>query len=223
MSSIELAMYVKDEVRGIASAIESALLAGVDSVFIWDTGSTDGTPDIVEGRSRLHRSIPFRVFDWPVPEEAVDFGAMETAVCWMAKGDWVLRLDGDEMISTVVDLHDLIDGHFGAWKMPRYRWADLERRIQLEVEAFPDFQYRFFRNDGQSRYVGLIHPTFETSHPIGDASGIVDLHHFVDPLHLSNPVRVEARNRLYRRLATRAGKAPEGSPEGMRLAGHQDV
>lgn len=213
--TIEAAFYVLNEERGLERAIKSALAAGVDSVMVWDTGSMDGTLDIARKYAR-------RIYTLRVPEEAVDFGMLETMVCHLAKADWVLRLDGDEAIRSEIDLHDLCDDYYGVWSMARYRWADLDRNVQLEREAFPDLQYRFFKNDGLSRYVGLLHPVFESPHPIGQCEfDIAVLDHFVDPLHLADPERVARRNRLYQRLAGLAGKRPEGSDEGMRLAGHQ--
>lgn len=219
MSAVECVLYVRDEVGGIRRAIESARRAGADTVLVWDTGSTDGTLE-------LAHELADRVLRWPIPEEAVHFGSMETAVVWMSRGDWVLRLDGDEMIRTFdgLNLHDLIDPYYGVWKMARARWADLGRTIQLEKSAWPDWQFRFLRNDGLSRYVGALHPRFETPHPIGECEPeAIVLDHFVDPLHFVDPEKMERRTRLYDRLSKLAGKAPEGSAEAMTLAGHRET
>lgn len=153
-----------------------------------------------------------------MPEQAIDFGMMETMVTHLARCQWVLRLDGDETLENAHLLFDLIDQDYDAWKFPRKRWADLKKSIRLENEAWPDFQFRFFLNDKQSRYIGIVHPHFDTPHVIGETYDIW-LNHFVDPLHLSDPVRAEERRKLREILAKKSGKTPEGSSEAMRLAG----
>ncbi len=212
MDSITAVFYVKDERAGLRNAILS-VRPHVEVVLVWDTGSTDGTLETV-------RDLVDRTYQLKVPLEAVDFGEMETFVTHLAKTDWALKLDGDEMLSNAHLLHELTETEdYGAWRFPRKRWADLGMTKQLELEAWPDWQYRFMLADGQSRYVDAIHPRFESPHPVGETYEIW-LDHFVDIYHLSDPVRVQERTKLYQFLANRAGKAPEGSPEAMRLAGH---
>ncbi len=208
--TISLVLYVLDEAEHIERAILSAINF-VDEILVWDTGSMDGTADIAA-------TYADRLYRLRVPEEAVHFGEMETMAAHLAKCDWVLRLDGDEELEGGEMLRGLASQQYGAWAFPRYRWADLGKTVQLEREAFPDFQYRFVLNDGKTRWVDPLHPRFETPHQVGTALLSPCLNHFVDPLHLNNPERVAQRNRLYARLAAKAGKAPEGSPEAMRLA-----
>lgn len=211
--SITAAFYVKDEKDGLRNAILSVRDV-VDVVLVWDTGSTDGTLETVD-------DLIDRVYRLVVPPDAVNFGELETMVTHLAKTDWVLRLDGDETLTNAALLPDLAESEdHGVWAFPRRRWADLGMTQQLEVEAFPDWQYRFMLADGRSHYLDAIHPRFETPHPIGIIYEVV-IEHFVDPLHLSNPERVARRNALYETLAERAGKAPEGSAEAMRLAKHK--
>ena len=211
--SISLVMYLKNEEAGVRRAIES-VIDHVDEFVAWVTGGDDRTLEIVQEYSP-------RLYTLQVPPEAVDFGEMESIICHLAKCDFVLRLDGDETLENAHKLKDLIDSEdYVTWKFPRMRWADLEMTVQQEKEAYPDWQYRLFLNDKLSRFVDALHPHFETPHMIGEVSGMV-IHHFVDVLHLSNPKRRAEREELYRLLAKKSGKEPEGSPEAMRLAGHQ--
>lgn len=213
MNTITAAFYVKNEQEGLEDAILS-VRDFVDVVLIWDTGSTDGTPDI----ARKYADV---LYTLPVPLEAVHFGEMESIVTGLAHTDWVLRIDGDETLGNAYRLADLVESEdYGVWKLPRYRWADLNKTRQLEKEAFPDWQYRLFLADGRSRYLDAVHTRFETPHPIGETYDVF-LNHFVDPLHLSNPERVKERAALYERLAEISGKSPEGSEEAMRLGGHK--
>jgi glycosyltransferase involved in cell wall biosynthesis len=212
--SIELVLYVYNEAEHLERAILSAI-NDVDEVTVWDTGSTDGTLDIAQ-------TYADRLYRLAVPEEAMDFGEIETMVMHLARCDWVFRLDGDEELgrrdprSCLKSL--IMSGSAGAWGLARYRWADMDRVHQVEKEAWPDYQYRLVLNDGRSRFVGPLHPNFETEHRIGRTTDLY-LDHYVDPLHLRAGERLEQRNRLYARLAAKAGKAPEGSAEAMKLAG----
>lgn len=81
-------MIVRDEARGIARALESAK-PHVDAMFVLDTGSVDGTPEIAE---RLGARVGR--FDW-----VDDFAAARNAALDLSDADWNLVLDGDEWLS----------------------------------------------------------------------------------------------------------------------------
>lgn len=71
--------------REIARTIEG-LIGLSDEILVYDTGSTDGTPDIV-------RSFPVRLVEgvWK------GFGPTKNAANVLAKNDWILSLDADEL------------------------------------------------------------------------------------------------------------------------------
>lgn len=211
-NTIGLVIYAKNEEDGLERAILSAL-PHVDTVTVWDTGSTDGTLEIA-------RKYADFLYTLQVPPDAMDFGMVESMTSRLTPCEWSLRLDGDETLEEGSFLRDLVETEYDVWGFARYRWADLAGTVQLEKEAFPDYQYRLIRNDHRTWFRDLLHPRIETPHLIGRTLTPF-ISHFVDPLHLSNPQRVEERNRLYETLARRAGKSPEGSDEALRLAGHK--
>lgn len=210
MPTIELAIYCKDEEACVERAIRS-VIDHVDGFYAWDTGSTDSTVDIL-------RRYTNRIYRLRVPEEVMDFGEVETMLIHLARGDFVLRLDADEVVTNPQRIRELVESDYDVWRFPRRRWADLGMTIQTETTAYPDYQYRLVRADGHSRWVGILHPEFRSPHPVGTADDVT-IEHFVDVFHTGDPARAEKRRKLYTHLAAQAGKAPEGSLDAMRLAG----
>lgn len=211
MNRIGLVIYAKNEEAGLEQAILSAL-PYVDTVTVWDTGSTDGTLEIAKKYADF-------LYTLRVPPDAMDFGMITSMAIRLTPCEWSLQLDGDETLEGGHLLRELVETEYDVWGFARYRWADLTKTVQLEKEAFPDYQYRLIRNDHRTWFRDFLHQRIETPHLIGRTL-VPFINHFVDPLHLSNPVRVAERARLYEILAQKAGKNPEGSEEAMRLAGH---
>ena len=143
VASICLNMIVRDEARLIASTLQNV----VDNVpishwVICDTGSTDGTPEIVE-RWFEARGIPGTL----VRHEWKDFGHNRTLALEAAynKSDYVLVFDADDKLvgkPEVPDGPDL-DGYHMMFRMGNSSW----RRLAL------------MNNRKRWRYVGVIHET----------------------------------------------------------------
>ncbi len=81
---MHVVMIVKDEAPRIRACLRSAMTAGVTTGTIVDTGSTDGTQEIV-------RSLGFEVHERPW----ISFGNNRSEAFALAKGDWLLALDAD--------------------------------------------------------------------------------------------------------------------------------
>lgn len=93
--SLSVCMICRDEADRIEPALQS--VAGwADEIVVFDSGSTDGTADLV-------RRYTDRLFvtDWP------GFGVQRQRCLDAAHGDWVLVLDADERITP--ELRDEID------------------------------------------------------------------------------------------------------------------
>jgi glycosyltransferase involved in cell wall biosynthesis len=89
-------MICRDEADRVEAALQS--VAGwADEIVVFDSGSTDATPEIV-------RRYTDRLFitDWP------GFGVQRQRCLEAASGDWVLLLDADERITPA--LRHEIDG-----------------------------------------------------------------------------------------------------------------
>lgn len=95
LHSLSVCMICKDEADRIEPALQS-VSGWADEIVVFDSGSTDGTPEIV-------RRYTDRLFvtDWP------GFGAQRQRCLDAAHGDWVLVLDADERITP--ELRDEID------------------------------------------------------------------------------------------------------------------
>ncbi|MCV0397601.1 MAG: glycosyltransferase family 2 protein [Rhizobiaceae bacterium] len=80
----------KDEARTIGACLES--LAGFDDIVVVDSGSTDGTLDIV--RELATSGMPIRLFerDWP------GYAAQKQFALEQCRHDWCLNLDADEKL-----------------------------------------------------------------------------------------------------------------------------
>lgn len=116
-------------------------------------------------------------------------------------------LDADETISGASRLKDLAVQHeHDAYAFPRKRWLDLDMTQQTEVDAYPDWQVRFFRNDPDYIWKRHLHEFFH-----GAAVHHVDkgpiLHHFQDVFKDAERNRI--RRELYRELAKEVNCAPE--------------
>jgi predicted O-methyltransferase YrrM len=127
------APFIEDLLRA-SRTIADELVIGVDS------SSTDTTEEVC----RQYADKIFRL---------EPIGTSERALAWLNEqctGDWILRLDHDELPSTglVQALEHLMDDReFTHYWLPR-RWivGDKSRRWIAQHPWWPDWQVRFFRN-----------------------------------------------------------------------------
>jgi glycosyltransferase involved in cell wall biosynthesis len=138
---VSLVMIVKDEEQVLARNLERWRPL-VDEWVIVDTGSTDGTPQIIQQYSGQIRIVPF-----------TNFVDTKNQALEMATGEWVLLADADEYLE---------DG--GIERLVEYVATDLGQDIDavstLIIEKAPDltvvqtyYRNRMWRNHGQ-RFVG---------------------------------------------------------------------
>ena len=116
--AITLCMTLRDEADIIVRCLES-VIGFVDEVLIADTGSTDGTREILRDRygiTPLPRTLR--------PEAFFSVTEVRNELYGLAKCDWVLYLDADEILarasgSILVDATRRADhetgGFFGRW------------------------------------------------------------------------------------------------------------
>lgn len=204
---ITLAMFVKDEEDNVRDVIES-VKSIISEIVIIDTGSTDQTIEICKKLTHAVYSMGFN-----------DFGSIRTMTAQLARQPWVLMLDADERIAPE-DLDKfaaLIDQNGGvkgdnmeldedgevitdSWAFPRKRWADKYMRKQVELDAFPDWQVRLFRNDRRIHFVRRIHERIsgciKTAHVDVDEGPTI--HHFQNVNKTVEDLKV--RHNLYQKL-----------------------
>ncbi len=163
---IQAILCVRDEGDVIAQSLTSAL-AWADAIHVYDTGSTDGTWEIVREMSAGTARIR------PVAREEVVFDndtrgyVFERVKHACAHGDWVCRMDADEFyhVDPREFLRDRVAPHEGrvctqqyefvltasdaaAWEQGEETIADRARPIELRRRRFyvePLAELRFFR------------------------------------------------------------------------------
>lgn len=85
---------VKNEARWLWYSVES-VINHVDRILLWDTGSTDGTLEVIKLLEKKYPSkIEFRQYGEVTPET---FPLARQEMLEATKADWVLILDGDEI------------------------------------------------------------------------------------------------------------------------------
>ncbi len=83
---LSVILITKNEAQDLPRALDSVIFA--DEIVVLDSGSTDGTLEIAEGRG----AKVFQTDDWP------GFGPQKNRALDRASQDWVLSLDADEWL-----------------------------------------------------------------------------------------------------------------------------
>ena len=175
----------------------------VDEIRAVDTGSDDGTVEIFKKYNAVVESMPFRD----------DFSHARNACIQRAQADWILVVDGDEMIAES-DLNKLpllmrderYDGYLFEQRTydrePREMWV-ANNGAYKEGQPYPGYYpvniARFFRNKKNIRFSGRIHETVVPS--IADdriAGSSVVIHHYAQTIR--DERQKEQKNGLYLRL-----------------------
>ena len=198
--TISLCTFVKNEAHCIGNMIRS-VDGLVSEIVLVDTGSTDGT---IEAAIQA-ASCPVRVYHI----KFTNFGEIRTITSHLARGDYVLMLDADEELSGSEHLLRLIALGHDAYAFPRRRWADLDKTRQVEIEAYPDLQVRFYKNNTDYVWRRELHEYFDGA-SVTEAEGPV-IEHFHD-VH-KDAARLEERRAQYEQLAKIAGVTIEGGYE----------
>lgn len=143
MVEICLAMIVKDEAAVIVRCLDS-VIDFIDKVVICDTGSTDGTQEIVEGWYREKR-VNGVLFE----HEWKDFStnrniALDHARHMCSPGDYIMVMDADDVFRGKIDKRGFEAGGYVAdGYMAKFRMIDLEWARPLLVRADKSWRYYF--------------------------------------------------------------------------------
>lgn len=139
--SLSACLIVRDEIASLASCLDS-VASIADEIVIVDTGSTDGTLELVQ-----RRATRFARMAW-----IDDFAAARNASLDLAQCDWILVIDADEQL---VGDRDRVRRSI---EDPRALAYQLEQRSDLgNGTAGSVFITRLFRRLPELRYVGRVH------------------------------------------------------------------
>jgi glycosyltransferase involved in cell wall biosynthesis len=136
MKTISLVMIVRNEEQTLPACLDS--VAGlVDQYVVVDTGSTDGTREIIKQRCGKLHEIPF-----------VNFVETKNKALELATGDYVLFMDADERL---IEGHDVIRA---AVESDTVCIAGLivEGPLPNIIQSY--YRARVWRNDGQWTFSG---------------------------------------------------------------------
>jgi len=205
---ISLCIFVKNEALHIRDCIESVRPV-VAEIVVVDTGSTDDTVKICREFTDRIYSVGFS-----------DFGSIRTLTAHLALYPWVLMLDADERIDStdwsklgeLINQPSAVQGDnmeldkdenvvIDSWALPRKRWADIWMHKQVELEAYPDWQVRLFRNyiDGaRIGYERRVHETITGCRRTEKAAEGPTIHHFQNVY--KDAESLQARQESYTKL-----------------------
>lgn len=209
---ISLCTFVKNEEACIQQMIRS-VIDEVDEIILVDTGCTDLTllrvKEIVDYYNSFSPEYPF--IELKIHKmEFTNFGDIRTKTAHLATRPWILMLDADEELSYPQMLKQVVNQGSDAYAFPRRRWLDLEKKQQTELEAYPDWQVRFFKNNKSFVWKRELHEYFHGAAVHHLSMGPI-IEHFHDVYKSTE--RLIERERLYKSLAKQAGVTVEGGHE----------
>ncbi len=188
--TVSVCMIVRDAADTIHTAL-SSVLPIADEYRIVDTGSVDGTLDVIDTFSR-RCPVPVHVRRAPWPN---DFSVARNWSVEDAEGDWILWIDADEQMVGAERLRRLLQSdHYEAFAIKQHNLIFDRGLSQAEIP------FRVYRNHRGYRFYGAVHEHPEVSlnqviEPWLPAEG-VDI---LDRGYLTEPTR--KRKLLARNLA----------------------
>tara|TARA_R100000008_G_scaffold51734_1_gene31177 strand:+ start:126 stop:1421 length:1296 start_codon:yes stop_codon:yes gene_type:complete len=143
--TITLCMIVKDETHIIKECLES-MLPYIDRYDITDTGSTDGTPELIKEFMDEH-GVPGEVYlsDWK--------GFGDSGGKMGSRTESLRNCDGKADYAWVIDADDYVSGDF---KFPEVMDAD-SYSLRIGREDFVWWRNQIFRTGIGWSYVGVLH------------------------------------------------------------------
>lgn len=148
--TVTVALMVRDEMTSIEACLRS-VLALADEVLIHDTGSTDGTPDLIR---HAFPSAKIEVVPW-----LDDFSVIRNGLIEQAQGDWLLMVDGDEILDGLGQ--DYLK-HFFVWQPMGATVFGLKVGESLRATAW---MRRLFPRHPALRFYGPIHEQLGRTDP----------------------------------------------------------
>lgn len=188
---LSVCMIVRDEADVLPRCLAS--VAGLaDEIVALDTGSTDGTPELL-------RQAGAKVIEAPWQD---DFGQARTAAMREATGDWVLFIDADEALDEATRHHLkllLVDVDSPvSFEVPILSYLEDDDAGETTLSWMP----RLCNQPGEHFWLGRIHEQLIGSAPVRLDESIILLRHWG-----YQPARVAAKGKSARNLAILTAEA----------------
>jgi glycosyltransferase involved in cell wall biosynthesis len=154
-NSLALCMMVKNEQQFLPYCLASVQKI-CDEIIVVDTGSTDRSIEIAEAFGAYVIQAKWKD----------DFALIRNIAQAPAKSDWVIWLDGDEVLNDSgakkIKSQLLQDTSADFFLLPRVNyWHSLKK-----VFAYPDSQYKLYRNNINAKWKGKLHEKiFDENNP----------------------------------------------------------
>ncbi|RYG30524.1 glycosyltransferase family 2 protein, partial [bacterium] len=133
-SGLSVCLIVRDEAERIRAALDSVRPIA-DEIIVVDTGSLDGTPGIAIALGARVESFPWRD----------DFAAARNFAFDLARGDWILSLDADQILENPEALPHPLTGE--------------GYRLRIVDSGIESWRVGLFR--AHARMIGKIHEYFD--------------------------------------------------------------
>lgn len=178
--TIAACMIVKNEEARLRQCL-GAIIPIVDEIWVYDTGSTDGTRAIVESyMGNHHPRVEWReISSDPDGDGLPNFGTWRNWSTSETEADWILWIDADEELLNGQCLRKYVtpESLFNAYVI---------RQNHLSLNTVnpmpPDVPQRLFRNHRNYFFVGAIHEQVEQSRNVAIEPalqlGDVDIAHY---------------------------------------------
>jgi glycosyltransferase involved in cell wall biosynthesis len=157
-TSISVIIITKNEAHDIAACLEAVSWAG--EIIVIDSGSTDNTQSIC----RAHGAI-VQVSEWS------GYGAQKNKALALAKGEWILSIDADEIVTPqlrdeimqITALPNEVDASVSGYKIPlkNYFHGKFLRCFS------DDLKLRLFKREGAKFSDDVVHEKVIVSGKIG--------------------------------------------------------
>jgi glycosyltransferase involved in cell wall biosynthesis len=189
-------MITWNEARRIAPTLE-AVQGWPDEIVVIDSGSTDETRDICRrhGGRVIER-------DWP------GYGAQKNAVVDACRGEWILLIDADEVVTPELrkEIDAVLDDPAAAdvYAIPRQHLVYGKRLRHALWSGEP--RVSLFRR-GTGRWADVeVHEGYETDRPVAKLQNVIDHYTYVDRAH--RRWKLDRYTTLEAQKAMRLGERP---------------
>ncbi len=145
MPRLSAIIITKNEALNIAGCLDSVAFA--DERIVVDSGSTDDTVAIAEGKGARVETHPFS-----------GFGAQKNFALSLARGDWVVAIDADERVTPALAAamqHAMAQPDADGYEMPRL--SSFCGRFMKHSGWYPDYVLRLFRRERARFSDDLVH------------------------------------------------------------------